>query len=245
MRPWLLLAPLLLALAVLLVAPVGSMLADGFHQMDTATFTLQDGYTLANFRRILLDGFYLGLLARTLRIAGLVTVATLVLAYPAALHLSAAGPRERGALMLLITAPLMVSLVIRSFGWIILLGPRGLVNTALVALGLTEEPLRLMYNEPAVVAGMAQVYFPFMVLAIFAALAERRREPAPRRRQPRRRPCAAVLGVHAPAQHARHPGRIAHRLRPLHQRLRHAVHPRRPLGEDDRHRHPATDPRGA
>jgi putative spermidine/putrescine transport system permease protein len=70
--------------------------------------------------------------------------------------------------MLLIVSPLLVSLVIRSFGWVIVLGPRGLVNAALAGLGLA--PVRLIYTETAVVVGLTHVFYPFMVLAIYSAL---------------------------------------------------------------------------
>jgi putative spermidine/putrescine transport system permease protein len=78
--------------------------------------------------------------------------------------------RECAILMLLIVSPLLVSVVIRSFGWVIILGPRGLIDWALEGIGLTSGPLKLIYTETAVVIGLAHVFFPFMVLSIFAAL---------------------------------------------------------------------------
>src|SRR5256885_2123658 len=73
-------------------------------------------------------------------------------------YLQRAGPRERAALMLLVVSPLLVSLVIRSYGWVIVLGPRGLVNSVLTGLHLVSAPLKLMYTETAVVVGLTHVF---------------------------------------------------------------------------------------
>jgi putative spermidine/putrescine transport system permease protein len=136
--------------------------------MDTATFRVIDPLTLHNYGKFLLDRYYLGVLLGTLKISVLVTLAALVTGYPVAAYLAKARPRERAVLMLLIVSPLLVSLVIRSFGWVIVLGPRGLVNAVLLGLGLA--PVKLIYTETAVVIGLTHVFYPFMVLAIYSAL---------------------------------------------------------------------------
>jgi putative spermidine/putrescine transport system permease protein len=168
LTPWLLAGPVLLLFVVFFAAPVLVLFASSFERVDTATFRVIDPLTLHNYRKFLLDPYYLGVLGATLKISLLVTLAALVTGYPVAAYLARARPRERAVLMLLIVSPLLVSLVIRSFGWVIVLGPRGLVNAALAGLGLA--PARLIYTETAVVVGLTHVFYPFMVLAIYSAL---------------------------------------------------------------------------
>jgi putative spermidine/putrescine transport system permease protein len=170
LAPWLLVGPVFLLFAVFFAVPMLILFASSFERVDTATFQLIERFTLFNYRRFLFDAYYLGVLLTTLKISGLVTLVALVTAYPVAAYLVRARPRERALLMLLIVSPLLVSLVIRSFGWVIVLGPQGLVNVTLRSLGLIQAPLKLIYTETAVVVGLAHVFYPFMVLAIYSAL---------------------------------------------------------------------------
>ena len=150
--------------------PILLLFAGSVERVDTATFQVIERFTLHNYRKFLFDRFYLGVLGTTLRISVLVTLAALVTGYPVASYLQRARPRERAALMLLIVSPLLVSLVIRSYGWVIVLGPRGLVNNVLAGLHLVSAPLKLIYTETAVVVGLTHVFYPFMVLAIYSSL---------------------------------------------------------------------------
>jgi putative spermidine/putrescine transport system permease protein len=168
---WALVGPVLVIFLVFFAAPILVLFALSFERVDMASFEVVDPFTLHNYARFLLDPYYLEVLGVTLRISLLVTLLTLVTGYPAAAYLVRAGARERAVLMLLIVSPLLVSLVIRSFGWVIVLGPKGLVNALLLALGLVKAPVKLMYTETAVVIGLAHVFYPFMVLAVYSALA--------------------------------------------------------------------------
>jgi ABC-type spermidine/putrescine transport system permease subunit I len=91
-----------------------------------------------------------------------------VLGYPLAYFLARALPRVQALCLFLLIMPLMVSAVIRVFGWIVILGRKGLANQALAALGL--EPVRLLYSETAVVIGLINIFVPFMVLPIMASI---------------------------------------------------------------------------
>lgn len=170
LAPWVLVGPVLALFLVFFAVPIVILFALSFERVDTASFEVVDAFTLHNYTRFLFDRFYLEVLGVTLRISLLVTAVTLVTAYPVAAYLVRAGARERALLMLLVVSPLLVSLVIRSFGWVIMLGPKGLVNAVLLGLGLIERPVKLMYTETAVVVGLAHVFYPFMVLAIYGAL---------------------------------------------------------------------------
>lgn len=165
---WTLVGPVLAVFVAFFAVPILVLFGSSFERVDTASFVVVDPFSLHNYARFVLDPYYLEVLGVTLRISLLVTLLTLAAGYPVAAYLVRAHPRERAVLMLLIVSPLLVSLVIRSFGWVIVLGPRGLVNALLVALGLA--PVKLLYTEAAVVIGLAHVFYPFMVLAVYSAL---------------------------------------------------------------------------
>jgi putative spermidine/putrescine transport system permease protein len=169
LAPWLLVLVPLAVFAALFLLPLVNLLALSFQRFDRVTGTT-GGFTAANYLAFLGDPFYLGILGRTLRVGLSATTASLVLGYPVAYYLARARGRRRAYLMLGILAPLLVSVVVRSFGWLVLLGPNGLVNAVLTGLGLTAEPLRLLYTEGAIVAGLTHVFLSFMVLSIAASL---------------------------------------------------------------------------
>lgn len=168
--PWVLVGPVLALFLFFFAVPIIILFALSFERVDTATFEMVDAFTLHNYTRFLFDRFYLEVLGVTLRISVVVTLLTVVTGYPVAVYLVRAGARERAILMLLVVSPLLVSLVIRSFGWVIVLGPQGLVNAVLLGLGVVDRPMKLMYTETAVVIGLAHVFYPFMVLAVYGTL---------------------------------------------------------------------------
>jgi putative spermidine/putrescine transport system permease protein len=170
LTPWILIGPVLLGFVVLFAVPMLLLFALSLERIDTGTFAVVERFTLFNYRRFLFDPFYFGVLLTTLKLSLFVTLACFLTGYPVALYLARTPPRERAALMLLVISPLVVSLVIRSFGWLVILSPRGVVNALLVGLELVEAPVKLIYTQTAVVIGLAHVYYPFMVLAIHSAL---------------------------------------------------------------------------
>jgi len=166
---WLLLALPLAVFVGFFLAPLASLFVLSFFGFDRVTGQL-GGVTLSNYTKFLGDPFYLAILWRTLKIGLLVTAVALALGYPVAYYLSRARGRRRAYLMLGILAPLLVSVVVRSFGWLVILGPNGLINSTLVTLGVIDGPLRLLYTETAIVVGLTHVFLSFMVLSIAAAL---------------------------------------------------------------------------
>jgi putative spermidine/putrescine transport system permease protein len=166
---WPLLVPILALLGFFFVLPMANLFVMSFYSFETNRGIIyQPG--LGNYAKFLSDPFYLSILGRTLKLALIVTVSGLVLAYPLAFYLSKTTGRERSYLTLLVVSPLLVSLVIRSFGWLIVLGPRGLINASLRGLGLIGDPLQLMYTENAVLIALVHVFYPFMVLPIAGSL---------------------------------------------------------------------------
>jgi len=165
-----LVAPLLLIFATILIFPLALMLSSAFQRISLSTYQVTETFTLYQFVKFFGDGYYLGLLWQTLNIAGLTTVSCLLIGYPFALHMWRAKPGERQALRLIVLSPLLISFVVLNFGWLIILAPQGLINSLVLSLGLSKEPLSLLYTKGAVIVGLVHVHLPFMILSIENAL---------------------------------------------------------------------------
>ncbi len=163
------LIPLLVLLLAFFVLPFGVMLYQSFF-LSLLQAPAGSPPTLANYAKVFGDFFYLRVLLQTLALGVAVTALTLVLGYPVAYFLARAAARSRRLLILLVIAPLVVSIVIRSYGWMVLLGRAGTVNTVLQALGLIDRPLPLMYNWFGVVVALTQVLLPFMILTLASVI---------------------------------------------------------------------------
>ncbi len=129
------------------------------------------GLTIANFATALSDPLYATVILRSLAIAGLVTLATVVTAYPVAYYLAFhAGPR-RALILFLVTLPFWTSYLLRVFAWKIVLAFNGVLNSALLTTGITSEPILAFLNTPAaVVVTLAHAYAVFAILPIYVAL---------------------------------------------------------------------------
>ena len=125
-------------------------------------------FTVTNYAK-LWEVYYATLFLRTLRLALVVTVVCAVLGYPVAYFLARSTSRIMTLGLFLLIMPLLVSTVIRVFGWLVILGSEGLVNQGLRLLG-AGEGVRLLYTEGAVIVGLVQQTMPFMVLPIMAAI---------------------------------------------------------------------------
>jgi putative spermidine/putrescine transport system permease protein len=165
--PLLLLAPAVALFLVFFVLPLGVLVVNSFHDYSRLTGIIPT-VTLKNYDRILWDAFYVEVIFRTLRLAFLTSCVTLIIGYPIALYLTVASPQQRAWIILFILSPLLVSVIVRTFGWLIILGPNGLVHSSFLAVGLQAEiPL---HTEGAVIAGLANVLLPFLVLAVATSL---------------------------------------------------------------------------
>src|SRR6185436_8531661 len=121
-------------------------------------------YTLAHYVHVFTDDYYLGIFWRTFWISLLVTLICVLVGAPEAYVLSRMRNPWRSVLLLVVLAPLLVSVVVRAFGWSMLLGPEGVVNQAVRAMGL--PPMRILYTEAAVVIALVHVMLPFMVIPV-------------------------------------------------------------------------------
>jgi putative spermidine/putrescine transport system permease protein len=117
------------------------------------------------------DPYVVEIVARTARVAGIATLASLLFGFPVAWAISRAAPRWRALLLLAVTFPLLLSTVIRTFAWIVLLGGEGLISRALQAVGLAAGPVQLLYTETAMVLGLTQLFMPLLVLTAYSSLA--------------------------------------------------------------------------
>lgn len=164
--PWLLALPALVLIAVFLGAPYVNIVVMSFRAPSTVA-TYADGFTFANYLRALVDPLYLGLLADTIRYALFSTLVALVLAIPVAVHLARTTSRWQGVLYLFVLSPLLTGVVIRCFGWIVLLANNGLINTLAEAVGLGR--MALMYNGFGVTIALTHVFLPFIILPVMNA----------------------------------------------------------------------------
>lgn len=122
------------------------------------------------YAKIFGDGFTLPVLADTLWLGVQVTLLCLLLGYALAWSYVHGPARLQPVLMLVILMPLLTSVVVRTFAWVVILGRQGIVNSALVSLGMIDTPLRLLYTEGGVIVALAQVQMPLMVLPLITAL---------------------------------------------------------------------------
>jgi spermidine/putrescine transport system permease protein len=125
--------------------------------------------TTENFVRTA-DPLYLRILLDSASIAALATAFSLIIGYPAAYAISKAHDSWRTPLLFLAILPFWTNYLIRTYAWIVLLNPAGLINTALTKLGIVSSPLPLLYNEFAVILGLVYNYTPFVILAVYSSL---------------------------------------------------------------------------
>jgi spermidine/putrescine transport system permease protein len=161
-------APATVYVGFLVAAPLVILVA---YSLWTQTYVdIDKSLTLANYREALTDPLVRHLMLRSILIAGAVTVVTVALAYPIA-YFIALKTRRKTLWLLLITIPFWSSYLLRVFAWKLILGFNGVLNSALLAIGLIDEPLTfLLYNEFAVVLTLAHAWAPFAILPIFVSI---------------------------------------------------------------------------
>lgn len=161
-----LLLPGLAVIAFALVWPFLTMLQMSFFDR----FPNPQGWTAARYTEFLGDAYFLRIAFRTFTLAAVVALLTAVIGYPVAWYLVYSTSRWKPLVFLGVISPLLVSIVVRTIGWTIILGSEGLINNMLGVLGLISGPLQLMGNFWAIVAGMVHILLPFMVLSLAAVL---------------------------------------------------------------------------
>ena len=176
---WFLLAPPLATVSVLFVVPVVYLFWVSLHAPSTSEL-YGASLTLHNYVDLLRDSFYLTIIGRTLGVAAVILGLCLVIGYPVAYFVALLPPRRRMLALLLLLFPLMVSNVVRAYGWVALLERQGVVNTTLRDLRWIDAPLDLLYTPSAVVVALMTILLPYMVISIANTLValDRRYEEA-------------------------------------------------------------------
>ncbi|WP_102960237.1 ABC transporter permease [Mangrovicella endophytica] len=165
MRSVYLIAPAALFLLFFFVLPLADNAMRSF--VDEAT----GAFTLARYAALLTDPFYLRIMGETVLLSAGVTVISLIIGYPVAYFLVRKAGRWSALVIFLLIAPLLTSIIMRTFGWQVLFARKGLVNNLLVnQLGLLEQPLRLTNSVEITIAALVHVLVPLMVLSITSVL---------------------------------------------------------------------------
>lgn len=126
--------------------------------------------SLALYRSLLQSPAIQLVILRTLWVAAVVTLISLVLAYPLALFIAQA--RNRDMMLILVLSPWLTSIVVRTFGWVVLLGNRGVINQSLVGLGIIDKPIQMIFTPGGMILGLVHVLLPFMVISILSVLVQ-------------------------------------------------------------------------
>jgi putative spermidine/putrescine transport system permease protein len=155
--------PALLFVGVFLLYPLALLMETGFHSND-------GGWSLDQYTRIATTPVYGLVLWRTVWVSSLVTAIDFLIGYPFAVALSRAKGWWRTILLIAILMPFWTNLLVRAYGWIVVLYPDGLLNNLLTTLGVISEPLELVQNTTGVLIGMTQIMLPYMVLPIAAQI---------------------------------------------------------------------------
>jgi ABC-type spermidine/putrescine transport system permease subunit I len=163
-------SPIAVIYLLFLLLPIGFFLV-----MSVFRYSPMELYiptvTADNFVRLLGEEYYRNIIFRTLKIAGLTTVFSLLLGFPLAYFLARTASIWRGVLMFLVIAPLMTGVIVRTYGWIVLLGSKGTVNVVLMWLGMIDEPIKILETEVAVLVALVHILMPYMVFPLFSSLA--------------------------------------------------------------------------
>jgi spermidine/putrescine transport system permease protein len=168
-RPWILLAPTLAALILLMTVPIVIMFIYTFYTFKTAGVETPD-FNLGNWHDFFTDSYYSGFLVKTARVSAITALLCAVMGYPPAYFIAMTRFKHKWLLLLLLIVPFWISFTIRTFSWIHILGEQGIINASLMSLGLIHEPLQMLYTEGAVIMGMIHFLLPYMILNVYVSL---------------------------------------------------------------------------
>lgn len=162
LKPYVQPAPVVVLLVAFFVAPLGQ-----------AAWRSWDGLALhfSRYAAIFADPVYLAVFWRTLEVAVLVTALSVILGYPIAYLLTALRRRPATLLTICLLIPLFTAFLIRTYGWMVILGRQGVLNKALISLGLIDAPLKILGTSTAVYVGMVHVLMPIAIFTMYASMA--------------------------------------------------------------------------
>jgi putative spermidine/putrescine transport system permease protein len=152
-----------------LLLPLAILFRYSFNTIDRRRVMLET-FSLDNYIKFFADPYYIGVLATTLRVAALCTLACLILALPLAYVLARTESRYKNVLIMLVVLPLFVGNAVRAAGWMVAFGSKGFFNVSLMQLGVITQPLQIMFTEFAVIVGIIAVNLPYMVLTLSSVI---------------------------------------------------------------------------
>lgn len=183
LRPagWQLSLPLALAYAAFFAAPLLMLAGISIFSDDQLS---DPGFAM--WVKFLGDAFYWKVIFDTLKLGFYAVLATMIVGYPLALLYVSAGPTLQRVLLFIIILPLLTSVVVRTFAWIVILGREGVINNVVMSLGLSATPLRLLQTELGLVIALTQIEMPLMLLPLISVMS---------RMDPNLRDASAALGA--------------------------------------------------
>jgi spermidine/putrescine transport system permease protein len=168
-RGWLVVSPPFLYALLLLAGPIMVIVAHSFWTQDF--LTIDRTFTLANYRAALTEPIYIDLLGRSLFVSAVVSIITVLLAYPVAWYISFHGGQYKNLWLFIITVPFWSGYLLRILSWKVILGYGGVLNSGLMYLGVIDEPISsLLYNVNAVIITLTHSWVAFAILPIYVAL---------------------------------------------------------------------------
>lgn len=167
--PYWLVAPGVLTMLAFVALPLVLTLSLSLYPFSSST-GIGEGLTLGHYADIATDEYFHTIFLRTFGMAVLVTALCVLIGVPEAYVLSRLSPGWRAVSMVIVLGPLLISVVVRTLGWAILLGNEGVINRSLLSLGLVDAPIRMMFTFGGMVVALVHVLVPFMVLAVWASL---------------------------------------------------------------------------
>jgi putative spermidine/putrescine transport system permease protein len=158
--------PALILVAAFLLAPLALIVRYSLDAYDPATL-MKGVFSLENYVKLLHDPFYARVLLFTAEIAALSTVICLVLGYPVAYFVSRSPSEKLRSFLIIITVlPLLMGNAVRAAAWMVIMGTKGLANAVMIATGMIDEPIKILYTPTAVVIGLVSVLLPFTIITL-------------------------------------------------------------------------------
>lgn len=168
-RGWLVVSPPFIYALLLLAGPIMVIIAHSFWTQDF--LTIDRTFTLANYRAALTEPIYIDLLGRSLFVSAVVSIITVLLAYPVAWYISFHGGQYKNLWLFIITVPFWSGYLLRILSWKVILGYGGVLNSGLMYVGAIEEPITsLLYNVNAVIITLTHSWLAFAILPIYVSL---------------------------------------------------------------------------
>ncbi|MBL1421240.1 MAG: ABC transporter permease [Alphaproteobacteria bacterium] len=154
--------PAALFIGILFLLPVGILLSEAFQ--------LDGGWSLQGYIDFISKPLNQTVFLRTLKLGFLVAAVSAVIGYASAFCIVNLDPKSRGRIFGMVVLPLMISPVARTYAWIVILGRTGIVNDAIIGLGLSDTPIRILFTETAVFLGLLQLFLPLMIISLVSSM---------------------------------------------------------------------------